>query len=99
MMSIYPMITGIAIRINDPELASADHLLGLSLPTSSQNSEDRHHWRRVDSHPFLSPAFGPSRLINLVNRSTRPNDGVDRARAGNFHPGKPRRSSACGKRA
>src|SRR5262245_37860717 len=67
-MRIYPMITGIAIRIDDPEIASADHLFGLSLPTPGQNSEDRHQWRRVDPHPFLSLAFWPDRLINLIDR-------------------------------
>src|SRR5919198_2348041 len=67
-MRVYPMITGIAIRIDDPEIASADHLFGLSLSTPGQNSEDRHQWRRVDPHPFLSLAFGPDRLVNLIDR-------------------------------
>jgi hypothetical protein len=62
------MVTGIAIGIDDSLVSFANDLLGLSLSTSGQDSEDRYLRRGIDPEPLLFLTFGPDRLINLIDR-------------------------------
>ena len=67
-MRIQPMISGITISIDRPEIAFADDRSGLSLAAPAHNLEDRHLRGRIDPEPFLPLAFRPSRLIDMVDR-------------------------------